>query len=82
MVPRAFWSFGRKLNAEPGKFTVQSLQGQCRAFAALPQEAFESEEKIRVTVYYTDSTATLMLGQAPCTPRVHPACSLTYSMSS
>ena len=50
MVPGALRRLGRKLNAETGRHAVQSLQRQCRAFSALPQEAYESEEKIRVTV--------------------------------
>lgn len=50
MVPGALRNLGRTLNAETRKHAVQSLQRQCRAFAALPQEAFESEEKIQVTV--------------------------------
>ena len=44
MVPGALRRLSRELSA------VRSLQGQCRTFAALPAEAFESEEKIKVTV--------------------------------
>ena len=44
MLPVSLRRFSRQLSAG------RALQRQCRAFAALPQEAAESEEKIKVTV--------------------------------
>ncbi len=50
MVPGALRRLGRKLSVETRRHAAQSLKGHCRAFAALPQEAYESEERIKVTV--------------------------------
>ena len=64
MVPGTMRRLCRNFNGENGRCILKAVRGQCRSFAALPQEAFESEEKIRVTVTTINRDITLMYARA------------------